>query len=309
VTSASPGPAVAPLASTAIGPYQKPPVVCALHDPQSSDVAERLARLIETHCPVIAVEHVGSTAVPGCAGKGIVDLMILYAPGRLAEVRDGLDALGFQRQTGRDPFPEDRPMRIGSIEHDGRRFQVHAHVIAADSPEVSEFRGFRDRLRNEPALLDQYVVLKRQLIGAGITDSLEYCLRKGEFIAASLRKSQIDKVNIREKLALIDAHWSPRIAGELNGQHVKLVKFQGEFVWHKHEHEDELFLVIQGRFRMEYRQGHVCVEEGEFLIVPRGVEHRPVAEHEVHVLLFEPIGTRNTGDVVNERTVQEPRRV
>ena len=121
--------------------------------------------------------------------------------------------------------------------------------------------------------------------------------------------SPIAKVNIREKLALFHDHWSPRIVGELNGQHVKLVKFQGEFVWHKHDHEDELFLVVKGRFRMEYRDRHVWLEEGEFLIVPRGVEHRPVAEEEVHVLLFEPAGTLNTGDVQNERTVQEPERI
>jgi mannose-6-phosphate isomerase-like protein (cupin superfamily) len=100
-------------------------------------------------------------------------------------------------------------------------------------------------------------------------------------------------------------YWSPKIVGELNGQLVNLVKFQGEFVWHKHDHEDELFLVIKGRFRMEYRDSY----QGEFLIVHRGVEHRPVAEDEVHVWLFEPAGTLNTGDVENVRTVQEPERI
>ena len=132
---------------------------------------------------------------------------------------------------------------------------------------------------------------------------------RGEFIATALRPSLIPKVNIREKLALFHDHWNPRIFGELNGQHVKLVKFQGEFVWHKHDNEDELFLVIKGRFRMEYCDRHVWLEEGEFLIVPRGVEHRPVAEEEVHVLLFEPAGTLNTGDVRDERTVEEPERI
>jgi mannose-6-phosphate isomerase-like protein (cupin superfamily) len=119
----------------------------------------------------------------------------------------------------------------------------------------------------------------------------------------------MDKVNIGEKLALFKDHWSPKIVGELNGQYVKLVKFQGEFLWHKHDKEDELFLVIKGRFRMEYRDRRVWLEEGEFLIVPRGVEHRPVAEEEAHVLLFEPATTLNTGDVVNERTIQEPERI
>ncbi len=114
------------------------------------------------------------------------------------------------------------------------------------------------------------------------------------------------KVNLAEKLATIHEHWSPRIAGELNGQHVKLVKFKGEFVWHRHEGEDELFLVVAGRFRMDFRDREVWLEVGEFLIVPRGVEHRPVAEEEVHILLFEPAGTLNTGDARDERMVEEP---
>ncbi len=116
----------------------------------------------------------------------------------------------------------------------------------------------------------------------------------------------MEKVNLREKLDLISDHWNPRIVGELNGQHVKLVKFQGPFIWHKHEVEDELFLVVKGRFRMDFRDRAVWLEEGEFLIVPRGVEHCPVAEEEVHVLLFEPASTLNTGNVRSERTVNQP---
>jgi mannose-6-phosphate isomerase-like protein (cupin superfamily) len=119
----------------------------------------------------------------------------------------------------------------------------------------------------------------------------------------------VDKVNLREKLSLFHAQWEPKIVGELNGQHVKLVKFQGEFVWHHHEHEDELFLVVKGRFTMEFRDRQVPIEEGEFLIVPRGVEHRPVAKDEVHVLLFEPATTLNTGNVVSNRTVATPARI
>ena len=118
-----------------------------------------------------------------------------------------------------------------------------------------------------------------------------------------------DKVNLRDKLARIDDHFNPRIAGELNGQQVKLVKFKGEFIWHHHDNEDDLFLVIEGRFRMEFRDKHVWVEKGEFLIVPRGVEHRPVAEEEVSVLLFEPASTLNTGNIHNERTVAQLERV
>jgi mannose-6-phosphate isomerase-like protein (cupin superfamily) len=119
----------------------------------------------------------------------------------------------------------------------------------------------------------------------------------------------VDKVNLASKLALFHDHWSPKLVGELNGQQVKLVKFRGEFVWHHHDHEDELFLVVKGRFRIEFRDRSVWLEEGEFLIVPRGIEHRPVAEDEVHVLLFEPAGTLNTGDVEDERTVREPGRI
>jgi mannose-6-phosphate isomerase-like protein (cupin superfamily) len=110
------------------------------------------------------------------------------------------------------------------------------------------------------------------------------------------------KVNLAEKLAAFDDHWNPRIVGELNGQQVKLVKFLGPFTWHHHDAEDELFLVVRGRFRMEYRDGDEWIEQGEFLIVPRGVEHRPVADEEVEVLLFEPASTLNTGNVRNELT-------
>jgi mannose-6-phosphate isomerase-like protein (cupin superfamily) len=112
-----------------------------------------------------------------------------------------------------------------------------------------------------------------------------------------------EKVNLAAKLARFHEHWRPKIVGELNGQQVKLVKFQGEFLWHYHAAEDELFYVVRGGFRMEYRDRSVELREGEFLIVPRGVEHRPVADQECHVLLFEPATTLNTGNVRNERTV------
>ncbi|MFZ1705893.1 MAG: cupin domain-containing protein [Saprospiraceae bacterium] len=112
----------------------------------------------------------------------------------------------------------------------------------------------------------------------------------------------MNKVNIFEKLALFSDFWSPKIVGELNGQHVKLVKLKGEFIWHKHDHEDELFYVIKGSFKMEYRNKTIVVNENEFLIVPRGVEHRPVAEKEVSIMLFEPATTVNTGDVEGDLT-------
>jgi mannose-6-phosphate isomerase-like protein (cupin superfamily) len=119
----------------------------------------------------------------------------------------------------------------------------------------------------------------------------------------------MDKVNLAEKFARFADPWKPKVVGELNGQQVKLVKLQGPFVWHHHDGEDELFLVVKGRFRMEFRDRHVWLEEGEFLIVPRGVEHRPVAEAEAHVLLFEPATTLNTGNVRNERTVADLERI
>jgi mannose-6-phosphate isomerase-like protein (cupin superfamily) len=106
----------------------------------------------------------------------------------------------------------------------------------------------------------------------------------------------IEKVNIESKLSLFSDYFNPRIVGELNGQHVKLVKFRGEFVWHKHDHEDELFLVLKGEFNMEFRDKTITLREKEFLIVPKGTEHRPVAMNEVSILLFEPDTTLNTGD-------------
>jgi mannose-6-phosphate isomerase-like protein (cupin superfamily) len=112
----------------------------------------------------------------------------------------------------------------------------------------------------------------------------------------------MDKINIREKLTHFSDYWNPKILAELNGQHVKAVKLKGEFVWHHHDHEDELFLVVKGRLKMEFRDKIVVLDEGEFIVVPRMVEHRPVAEGEVHILLFEPASTLNTGNVENDRT-------
>jgi mannose-6-phosphate isomerase-like protein (cupin superfamily) len=119
----------------------------------------------------------------------------------------------------------------------------------------------------------------------------------------------VEKVNIAEKLALFDEHWKPKVVGELNGQHVKLVKLLGEFVWHHHDEEDEMFLVVEGRFRMEFSDREVWIERGEFIVVPRGVEHRPVADEEASVMLFEPASTLNTGNVTGEMTVAELDRI
>ncbi len=119
----------------------------------------------------------------------------------------------------------------------------------------------------------------------------------------------MDKVNLPEKFERVKDYWSPKILGEVNESYVKAVKFKGEFVWHHHENEDEMFLVVKGTIRMRFRDRDVLVRAGEFIIVPRGVEHMPVAEEEVHVVLFEPKTTLNTGNVRNERTLLELERI
>ena len=112
-------------------------------------------------------------------------------------------------------------------------------------------------------------------------------------------------INIQEKFNLFNDHWSPKIIGELNGQHVKLAKVKGEFVWHDHADEDEMFLIVKGTLKLEFRDKTVELNEGEMLIIPRGMEHKPIAEEEVWLMLFEPAATKHTGDVKHELTVEE----
>ncbi|TMI68382.1 MAG: cupin domain-containing protein [Bacteroidetes bacterium] len=119
----------------------------------------------------------------------------------------------------------------------------------------------------------------------------------------------MEKVNVAEKLSGFSDYFNPRIVGELNGQQVKLVKFQGEFIWHHHEREDELFYVVRGSFDMHMRDRIITVNAGEFLVMPRGVEHKPVAREEVEIMLFEPASTLNTGNIENELTVKEPGKI
>jgi RimJ/RimL family protein N-acetyltransferase len=173
-----------------ISPYEYCPAACREYDPRAAEVARRVAELVTAQVPDCVVEHVGSTAVPGLAGKSVVDLMLLYPPGRLAAARDALDRLGFQRQTGRDPFPEERPMRVGSLEHAGERFLLHVHVIAADSPEAGTTREFRDRLRADAGLRERYVARKWAILDGGGSDMLEYAFRKGGFVQAVLRSAR-----------------------------------------------------------------------------------------------------------------------
>jgi mannose-6-phosphate isomerase-like protein (cupin superfamily) len=120
-----------------------------------------------------------------------------------------------------------------------------------------------------------------------------------------LLEASVQKVSLNEKFDRIREYWSPKIAAQLNGQYLKLAKFKGEFVWHHHESEDELFLVVKGRLTIQFRDGDVVLGEGELVVVPAGVDHRPVADQEVWAVLLEPIATLNTGNVQNERTIRE----
>jgi mannose-6-phosphate isomerase-like protein (cupin superfamily) len=123
------------------------------------------------------------------------------------------------------------------------------------------------------------------------------------------RGFMIESVNLAERFGLFNDYWSPKVVGELNDFHVKLVKVKGEFVWHHHDAEDEMFLVVKGRLLIQLRDKDIWLDEGEFTIIPRGIEHKPVAEEEAHILLLEPKSTLNTGNVVNERTVADLGRI
>lgn len=166
--------------------YEDPDAAFRPCDERCPAVARRVADLIRGRLPEAWVEHVGSTAVPGCAGKGVVDLLLLYPSGRLAAARDALDGLSFQRHVGPHAFPEERPVRIGTLAHDGTTFRLHVHVLAADAPEVAEQRRFRDRLRADPALVGEYVARKRDALATGVADGDGYNRAKEPFIRAVL---------------------------------------------------------------------------------------------------------------------------
>ena len=168
-----------------IEPYQRQPASYQDYDPAAPEVARLLADAIMAVELALSVEHVGSTAVPGCGGKGVIDLMVLYPPGRLEDAKAALSRLGFQRQDSPDPFPEDRPMRTGAVRHGGKLYRVHAHVLSADADEARELRAFRDRLRTDAEFRAEYEACKRGILAGGTTDSLQYTYRKGEFIRAA----------------------------------------------------------------------------------------------------------------------------
>ena len=154
------------------------------YDPKAVDVAAEVGDLIEDAAPWVTVEHIGSTAIPGCAGKGIVDLMAMYPPGRLKATRHAIDGLGFQRQKAGHVFPEERPMRVGAIEYHGTRYRLHVHVIADNSPEVASLRRFRDVLRGDPSLANDYQARKIAILEAGVSKPEDYTHAKGKFIEA-----------------------------------------------------------------------------------------------------------------------------
>jgi GrpB-like predicted nucleotidyltransferase (UPF0157 family) len=181
------------------------PAACLDYDPMAPEVAQMLSELIRSKSAELAgavsstldglsgeeisgstelgVEHIGSTSVPGCAGKGVIDLMLLYPEGGLEQAKRVLDSLGFQRQQTRDPFPESRPMRLAGIGYKGIQYRLHVHVISFTSSEAAELRGFRDALSGDPELRQSYVERKRAIIAAGFVDSVDYSEAKGEFIS------------------------------------------------------------------------------------------------------------------------------
>jgi GrpB-like predicted nucleotidyltransferase (UPF0157 family) len=168
-----------------IGPYPHPSWPAALRpwNPLAPAVAARVIAMIQQQLPDTAIEHVGSSAVPGCAGKGYIDLVMHYRDAaHLAAINAALFALGLQRQRNRDPFPEDRPMRTGSIVHDGETFLIHVHVIQIDAREATSMQRFRDRLRADPDLVRDYVATKRAILDSGVRDGGEYAVSKGRFI-------------------------------------------------------------------------------------------------------------------------------
>jgi GrpB-like predicted nucleotidyltransferase (UPF0157 family) len=172
--------------------YDSPPVACNPYDSQAAEVARILIELIRGEVQDVEVEHIGSTSVPGCAGKGHIDLMVLYSEGAIEATKAGLAALGFQPQTSRDPFPEERPMRVGRIAYGGKDYPVHVHVIAMNAPEVEALRWFKEMLKADARLREEYVEVKKGILAAGISDSVEYCISKSAFVERVLAKGKAD---------------------------------------------------------------------------------------------------------------------
>ena len=177
-------------------PYEELPAEFRPADPRCEMVAKKVAGWIQARIGGVSVEHIGSTAVPGLPGKGIIDLMLLYSEGSLDRVRAAIDSLGFQRQYTRDPFPDTRPMRIGSVLIDRTKFRLHVHVLAEDADEVQILRRFRDQLIANPALRARYAALKDQIVESGITDTVAYCEQKEQFFNSWKNGKQSTEENL-----------------------------------------------------------------------------------------------------------------
>lgn len=175
-----------------IGAYALTAAEYLPYNPESPRVAALIAKIITAANSELQVEHIGSTAVLGCWGKGIIDLLVLYRPGGLESARASLDRLGFQRQPGSDPFPESRPMRVGSVESFGRNYRIHAHVLAAGSDQAGDLVKFRDILCGNTGLRRAYEAEKRAILARGVTKSTEYSKAKGDFIRSVLAAAQIE---------------------------------------------------------------------------------------------------------------------
>lgn len=174
------------VAGPPIGPYPHPPPPAKLQpwNPRAPQAAARVIDFVTARLPKTIIEHVGSSAIPGCDGKGYLDFTIPYRDAaHLASINAALFALGFGRQRNRDPFPETRPMSTGTLDYEGDIFLLHVHIVPASSPDLAELLDFRDRLRADPFLVSQYIAAKRALLAAGIHDSVDYARAKGHFVA------------------------------------------------------------------------------------------------------------------------------
>ena len=165
-------------------PYDTRPAAYHPYDPRSPGVAERLIALITPHLRNATIEHIGSTAIPGCSGKGVIDLMVVYepGPGTLAAARTAVEELGFVQWRAPRAHPDERPVMVGAIDHDGDRFRIHCHLIAAGNEEIIRQRTFRDRLRADPALVTEYEAVKQDVLARGITYGPDYADAKDAFI-------------------------------------------------------------------------------------------------------------------------------
>jgi len=179
--------------------YNQPAAAYHDYDPQAPVVAQMLVEAISDRNSSLRVEHVGSSSVPGCGGKGYIDLLVIYPEGQLEAAKLALAELGFQRQSSRDPFPEDRPMRVGNIEHAGQVYPVHAHVVASSSPEVDEMIWFRDRLRSDQNAQRAYESEKRRILEEGVVDGVDYAEKKGAFVKSTLAERTASISGTREE--------------------------------------------------------------------------------------------------------------